>query len=116
MISVRSMVSISEWRYRVLIPRSASHSESSSESFLVRVVTSARSPLAIVFLTSSITSRVWPAIGRTSTGGSTSPVGRMICSAIRFETRCSYSPGVAETKITCRMYSRNSSHFRGRLS
>ena len=50
MISVRSSVWISEWRYRVLIFRSARNSESSSASFLVSVVMRTRSPRAIVCL------------------------------------------------------------------
>ena len=45
-------------------------------------------------------SSICPSTGRTSTLGSSSPVGRMTCSTIWPERLRSYSPGVAETYTT----------------
>jgi hypothetical protein len=54
--------------------------ESSSARRLVSVVTSTRSPAAMRFLDSDSRSSTWVLAGRTSTTGSTSPVGRTTCS------------------------------------
>ena len=52
-----------------------------------------------------------------STSGSTSPVGRMICSTTTpCESRSSKSPGVAERLIICGTSDMNSSNWSGRLS
>ena len=62
-------------------------------------------------------SSTWPRTGRMSTSGSTSPVGRMICSTTApCESRSSKSPGVAETLIICGTSDMNSSNWSGRLS
>ena len=49
---------------------------------LVSVVTSTRWSLSTRRRISFMRSSIWPSVGRTSTSGSTSPVGRMICSAM----------------------------------
>ncbi len=89
---------------------------SSSLVAFVRVVTSARSPRATQVRSSSTRSATWPFRGRTSISGSTSPVGRMICSTTPFEIFRSNGPGVAETKTSSGTRARNSGNFRGRLS
>ena len=80
MSSVRSRVSMSECRYLVLMPEPARNSLNSSASFLVIVVTRIRLPLAIASSISLLRSSICPFVPRTKTSGSTSPVGRMICS------------------------------------
>ena len=57
-----------------------------------------------------------PASGRTSTGGSTMPVGRTICSMGVPPCSSSYGPGVAERKVISWVTDMNSSKFIGRLS
>ena len=65
---------------------------------LVSVVTSTRSPRATRSRISCSRSSIWPLTGRISTGGSTRPVGRMICSITTpADFVSSYGPGVAET-------------------
>ena len=65
---------------------------------LVRVVTSTRSPDSARRRTSASRSSTWEPTGRTSTSGSTSPVGRMICSTTTPPALPSSSAaGVAET-------------------
>ena len=83
---------------------------------LVSVVTSTRSPIATRSLISDSKSSTWSAAGRTSTSGSTSPVGRTTCSTTSPERSSSYALGVAETKMTCPARSSHSSNRRGRLS
>jgi hypothetical protein len=61
-------------------------------------------------------SSIWLRVSRTSTSGSTIPVGRTICSTIRADRVRSYSPGVADTKTICGVIERNSSKVCGRLS
>ena len=51
---------------------------------------------------------IWPAVGRTSTYGSMSPVGRMIISTTCDDCLVSQSPGVAETKMVCGISRSNS--------
>ena len=58
-----------------------------------------------------------PVVGRTSTTGSRTPVGRITCSATSPTlTSISQSPGVAETNTVWLAFSQNSSPFNGRLS
>src|SRR5207237_8395 len=87
-----------------------------SAIFLVRVVTSTRSPTSSRRRTSFRRSSIWFFVARSSTSGSTIPVGRISCSAIRVDCRSSYGPGVAETKTICGTFSRYSSKRSGRLS
>src|SRR5881409_3109871 len=79
---------------------------------LVSVVTSVRSPFSACVLISAMRSSICPFAGRTSTWGSTRPVGRTICSTTCWLVCRSYSPGVAETKTTWLMRPSNSSHDR----
>ena len=88
----------------------------SSAIFLVIVVTSTRPPAATRSSTWAIRSSIWPLVGRTTTSGSTSPVGRTICSTTWLELASSYSPGVADMNTTWRTRSTNSSKRSGRLS
>ena len=67
---------------------------------LVRVVTRARSPRCTRCRISPRRSSICPAVGRTSTTGSSRPVGRISCSVSCAECSSSYGPGVAETKTT----------------
>ena len=84
---------------------------------LVKVVTSTRSSRAWRALHSASRSSIWPWTGRTSTWGSSSPVGRMICSTTSpWDRSSSQGPGVAETYTAWPMRPRNSSKVRGRLS
>ena len=73
----------------------------SSAIFLVSVVTSVRWPRSTRVRISFIRSSIWLRVGRTSTSGSTSPVGRTSCSTTWVDTDISHSPGVADTKTTC---------------
>ena len=57
----------------------------SSDIFLVSVVTSVRSPTSVRARISFIRSSIWVLVSRTSTSGSTIPVGRTICSTSRSE-------------------------------
>ncbi len=108
---------MSEWRYREGTPMEFKYWLSSSAMRLVRVVTNTRSPAAILERHSAMRSSICPLVGRTSTRGSSSPVGRMICSTTTPWLRSiSQSPGVAETKTACPMRPRNSSKLSGRLS
>ena len=66
--------------------------------------------------TSFIRSSIWLRVSRTSISGSTIPVGRTICSTIRFAVPRSNSPGVAESITSWPTLGRNSSNFSGRLS
>lgn len=114
-ISMRSSVSISECRYRTLIPFSLRYSVKSSAIFFVSVVTSARSPLAITLRHSAIKSSTWSSTGLTTQTGSISPVGRITCSAnTPWLCSSSQSPGVAETKIVGARNLSHSSNFNGR--
>ena len=61
-------------------------------------------------------SSIWLRVSRTSTIGSTIPVGRTICSTTLPEWAFSYLPGVAETNTSVGVIARNSSNFCGRLS
>ena len=61
-------------------------------------------------------SSIWFRVARTSTSGSTNPVGRTSCSTTWLEADSSHSPGVADTKTTCGTLAMNSSNRRGRLS
>ncbi len=83
---------------------------------LVSVVTSTRSPRSMRRRASFMRSSIWPAVGRTSTAGSTRPVGRMICSTMLTLSRSSNWPGVALTKTICGTLATNSSKRSGRLS
>ena len=84
---------------------------------LVSVVTSTRSPTLSQRRISASRSSTCPETLRTSTAGSSNPVGRMICStALPPHSANSISPGVADANITSPTMPRNSSRFRGRLS
>src|SRR6184192_1600577 len=84
---------------------------------LVRVVTSTRSFFFSRSRISCSKSSTWPFTGRTSTCGSTRPVGRMICSTTTPpESLSSSSPGVAETNRIRGTRRMNSSIRSGRLS
>ena len=74
----------------------------SSDIFLVSVVTSTRSSRSTRTRISFIRSSIWLRVSRTSTIGSTMPVGRTICSTTCEEWLRSNSPGVAETKTQLR--------------
>ena len=76
----RSSVSTSECKYWTLTPNSFRYVVKSSDIRFVRVVTRTRSPLSTRCLISPTKSSTCPLVGRTSTSGSTNPVGRMICS------------------------------------
>ena len=97
MISIRSMAPMSECIYLTLIPAFCRYTVRSSAIFLVRVVTSTRSCRAVRRLISPMRSSIWPSMGRTSTWGSSRPVGRITCSTVWPDRVRSYSPGVAET-------------------
>ena len=116
MISCRSMVSMSWCIYWTLIPAFLRYAVRSSAIFLVRVVTSTRSCRSARWWISPMRSSIWPSTGRTSTSGSSRPVGRITCSTICPDRVVSYSPGVAETYTTWWIFCSNSSNFRGRLS
>jgi len=88
----------------------------SSAIRFVSVVTRVRSPLATCALISPMRSSTCPRAGRTSTWGSTSPVGRTICSTTCALTPSSYGPGVAETNTIWGTSASNSSNVSGRLS
>src|SRR5215218_3647771 len=83
---------------------------------MVSVVMSTRSFLSVRFATSFNRSSIWFFVGRTSTSGSTRPVGRMICSTICSECSSSHGPVVAETQIIWFVFKSNSSHCKGRVS
>ena len=61
-------------------------------------------------------SSIWPLVGRRTTSGSTSPVGRITCSTTCADSSSSNGPGVAETKIVWGVRDTNSSKRSGRLS
>ena len=116
-ISIRSIASMSACMYRTRIPSERKYSAKSSAIRFVRVVTSTRSPRSERSRISSSRSSTWPRTGRTSTGGSSKPVGRMICSTTTPPQRSSsMSPGVAETNTTCFASDSHSSKRSGRLS
>ena len=77
------------------------YSVRSSAMRLVSVVTSTRSLRAARRRISDSRSSTWVRAGRTSTCGSTRPVGRTTCSTILSAVRLLVGPGVAETKIVC---------------
>ena len=66
---------------------------------IVSVVTRVLCPISIFVWISAIRSSICPSIGRTKISGSSSPVGRMICSASWPVRSRSYSPGVADTPV-----------------
>ena len=99
-ISIRSIVSISECMYRTRMPMPSRYSVSISAIRFVRVVTSTLSPLAAVFFISPSRSSTCPSTLRTSISGSNSPVGRITCSATWLARLSSYSPGVADTHMS----------------
>ena len=82
MISIRSMVATSACIYRTRMLLARKNSVRSSAIFFVRVVTNTRSFRWARARISSIKSSIWPSTGRTSTRGSSSPVGRMTCSTM----------------------------------
>ena len=85
MISILSMVSISECIYVVFTPRSVRYLVKSSAIFLVNVVTNVLNPLFVVSKILPYKSSICPFTGLISISGSISPVGRIICSAILVE-------------------------------
>ena len=111
-----SKVSISEWRYLTLTFASCKYLVRSSAIFLVRVVTRILLPLSVSLWISESKSSICPLVGRTTISGSKSPVGRIICSALRISCSASYSPGVAETKSIWLIFPSNSLKFKGLLS
>ena len=115
-ISIRWIVSTSEWRYLTRIPCSSRYSVRSSAIFLVRVVTRVRWSASTRAAIISRRSSICPLVGRTCTSGSIRPVGRTICSTTRLLFSNSQPPGVAETRRTCPTRSTNSSKRSGRLS
>ncbi len=116
MISIRSMVSTSWCMYRTRTPFFSIKVVRSSAIFLVRVVTSTRSPLAERLLHSLRRSSICPSTGRTTISGSSRPVGRMTCSTTGAPSWRSRVPGVALTYTTWCIFWPNSSKFSGRLS
>src|SRR5207245_118681 len=84
--------------------------------FLVSGVTSTRCSASARALISATRSSIWPLVGFTITSGSTSPVGRTICSTTCLDFSSSYSPGVADMNTTWFTCSMNSLNRRGRLS
>ena len=116
MISMRSMVSMSECMYRTRTFMPSRYSVRFSAMRFVKVVTRVRKPFAACLRISPNRSSIWPSTGRTSTSGSTRPVGRMICSATRLARFNSYSAGVAETQSIWGILASNSGNFKGRLS
>ena len=100
--SIRWMVAMSECIYRTRRPRPFMWSVRSSAMRLVRVVTSTRSSRAARTRISSTRSSIWPVTGRTSTRGSSRPVGRITCSTIWSAPSRSYSPrrGGDEHRLT----------------
>ena len=83
---------------------------------LVSVVTNTRSPAFVRSMISLKTSSTCVVAGRTSTSGSTSPVGRTTCSTICELLDNSHAAGVADTKTDRRILRSNSSNRSGRLS
>ena len=93
-----SSVATSLWMYAVLILWFSRYSDSSSAIRLVRVVMSTLSSRSIRVLISSIRSSIWFSLGLTSISGSSSPVGRIVCSTTTPSASCnSKSAGVADT-------------------
>ena len=84
---------------------------------LVSVVMITRSFLSARMRISPSRSSTWPSVGRTSTIGSSTPVGRITCSTT-WPWLCSSSqlPGVALTKMVWVAFSQNSDPFKGLLS
>ena len=86
MISVLSMVSISECKWWALIPILLRYCATSSANLIVSTVTKVRSPFAIRALISESKSPIWPSVSLTSIVGSSKPVGLIsilgICSII----------------------------------
>src|SRR5213078_780369 len=97
--------------------RPCRYSVSASAIFLVKVVTSTRWPRNAVSRHSAIRSSTWFSVGRMMQGGSTSPVGRTICSTKTPPARSiSQRPGVAETNSVWPRIVSHSSNLSGRLS
>ena len=97
-ISTLSSVLTSEWMYLVGMLRRLRYLVNSSAIRLVSVVTKMRSSWAMVARISPTRSSTWFSHGRTSMGGSKSPVGRMTCSTTTPSARSSSkSAGVALT-------------------
>ena len=70
-----------------------------------------------LFCISDIRSSIWFSLGLSTTLGSKSPVGLIICSTILpFECSFSYSAGVALTNIHWFIFFSNSSNLSGLLS
>ena len=88
----------------------------SSALFLVSVVTSTRSLRSARWWISSSRSSTRPLEGLITICGSTSPVGRMICSTTPSAMPSSYLPGVAERYTVWPTRDENSSQVSGRLS
>ena len=61
-------------------------------------------------------SSIWLRVSRTSTIGSTMPVGRTICSTMLCDRVRSHWPGVADTNTSWGVIDMNSSNVCGRLS
>src|SRR5580700_9615146 len=84
------------------MPCSCRYSVRSSAMRLVSTVTRVRKPAAATWRTSPTRSSTWVRAGRTSTGGSISPVGRITCSVnTPPDSLSSHGPGVAETHEVC---------------
>ena len=72
----------------------------SSAIFFVSVVTRTRWSRSSRARISATRSSIWPFVGCTMTSGSTSPVGRTICSTTCVDTSSSYGLGVADMNTT----------------
>ena len=88
----------------------------SSDRRLVSVVTSTRSPFPAAARISPMRFSTWPFVGRRLISGSSSPVGRISCSATTAERSSSNGPGVAEAKTVWPVICSNSAKLCGRLS
>ena len=82
----------------------------------VSVVTSTLLFFSVSLLISAIRSSICPSTGRTDTSGSSSPVGRRICSTRISSCSASYFEGVADTNIIWSICDSNSSKLSGLLS
>ena len=95
---MRSSVTMSLCRYVTFTPTSAKYSLRFSAIRLVSVVTRTRSFRSARRRHSSSRSSIWPFTGRTSTIGSSKPVGRMICSITSPSVFCQFDTARASPK------------------
>ncbi len=101
----------------MVLPGSARKLLNSSAMRLVKVVISTRSFCFFLLRISLIKSVICPSDDRTSTSGSTKPVGLINCSTIFFlDLSISHCCGVAERNKDWGILGQNSSALSGRLS